>query len=73
MSAAPPWRRLRRRPWRALRAREGCPAPIQEICADLPQVLLSMPVSRLLGSRPRAMLCAGGAPRPARAVASERR
>ncbi|CAK0848339.1 unnamed protein product [Prorocentrum cordatum] len=35
IGAGAPWRRLRRRHWRAPRAREGCPAPIREIRTDL--------------------------------------
>ena len=46
-----PWRRLRRRPWRAPRAREGDPAPIQEIRADL-WIFISVPVFLPRGKGP---------------------
>ncbi|CAK0846161.1 unnamed protein product [Prorocentrum cordatum] len=40
IDAKAPWRRLQRRTWRAPRAREGGPAPIRKICADLRKLTL---------------------------------
>ena len=39
IGARPPWWRLWRSPWRAPRAREGGPAPIREIRADLRKLM----------------------------------